>query len=103
MSPQDQTPEDQESETVKKDDPVAVAILAMTQGGVEISPQDIARNFSETKRKPKDRGDLWRKYLPSVKQQVIHLVKNGRLEILRKGEVVDWREFKGLVKVRQPK
>ena len=38
----------------------------------------------------------------AVKQQAIHLAKSGRIEIIRKGEPVDPRDFKGIVKMRLP-
>ena len=35
-----------------------------------------------------------------VKQQMVHLARTGRIEIVRKGEVVDPEEFRGIVRMR---
>ena len=89
-------------EETKKDDPVATAILDECARRGELDPIDIAKAYAETRRKPKDPPELWRKYLPAVKQQAIFLSKTGRLEITRKGQVVEWRDFKGICKLRLP-
>lgn len=85
-----------------KDDPIATAILAALAGGVSRSFKDVAVGIAEARRRPKDRPELWRRYLPSVKQQSVHLARQGRLEIVRKGEVADPNDFKGLVRIRLP-
>ena len=84
-------------------DPIAIFILDHLSGGVEASHQDIARAYAETRRKPKDKPDLWRKYLNAVKQQVLHQARAGKVEIVRGGEVVDAEDFRGLVKIRLTK
>ena len=83
-----------------KDDPVAIAILGALANGEALQFQDIARLIFETRRKAKDRPDGWRRYMTSVKQQAVHLARQGRVEIVRKGEVVDPNDFKGIVRVR---
>lgn len=93
----DKTQEIEETEEVNADDPVVVAILdALAEGG---SPtfQDIARRIAKQRGKPRDGPNLWRRYMNAVKQQA------GRIEITRKGEAVDPRDFKGIVKLRLPK
>lgn len=84
-------------------DPVAESILAQLQAlppGESLAPDDAARAFAETKRKPKDGRDLFTRYRQAVKQQAIHLARDGRIEILRKGEPVDPNDFKGLWRMR---
>jgi hypothetical protein len=74
------------------DDPVAEVILGLLAGlpaGKSISPEDAARAFAEARRRPSDPPDLWRRYLPSVRQQALHLARRGRIAILRKGKPVD--------------
>ncbi len=99
----DKTQEIEETEEVNADDPVVVAILdALAEGG---SPtfQDIARSIAKQRGKPRDGPNLWRRYMNAVKQQSVHLARGGRIEITRKGEAVDPRDFKGIVKLRLPK
>lgn len=83
-----------------KDDPIAIAILEMLADGASLQFKDIAMRIFEVKRRPKDRPDGWRKYMTSVKQQAVHLARQGRVEIVRKGEVADPNDFKGIVRVR---
>ena len=85
-----------------KDDPVARYILESLAGGVVLSPQDIAKAYGENKRKPKDKPDFWRRYMQAVKQQALHLARQGRIEIVRDGKPVDIEDFRGLVKLRLP-
>ena len=46
--------------------------------------------------------ELWRRYMNAVRQQATHLARQGRLEILRKGQPVDPKNFKGVVRLRLP-
>ncbi|MBT4933689.1 MAG: DUF3253 domain-containing protein [Rhodospirillaceae bacterium] len=97
------TPEEnEEAPEVKVDDPVVVAILDAVAGGANPTFQDVARSIAKERAKPKDGPNLWRRYLNAVKQQAVHLAKNGRIEITRKGEAVDPKDFKGIVKMRLP-
>ena len=87
-------------------DPIADAILsqlAFGKPGGSISPEEVARAVAEAKRNPKDPHDLWRKYLPAVKQQAVHLARAGQIELLRKGKPVDDpARVKGVVRYRLP-
>jgi hypothetical protein len=87
-------------------DPVADAILAelgAQKHGASFTPEEVARAIAEARRTPKDPPDLWRKYLPAVKQQAIHLARAGRVEVLRKGRPVeDPAHVKGVVRYRLP-
>ena len=87
-------------------DPVATAILerlAVAKTGGSVSPEDVARAVAEGRRKANDPPDLWRRYLPAVKQQAIHLARTGEIQILRKGRPVDDpARAKGVVRYRLP-
>ena len=84
-------------------DPVAAVILE-TLGALpadkSISLMDAARAVAETRRKPKDGPELWRRYKQAVRQQAIHLARQGRIELIRKGEPVDPNDVKGVVRLR---
>ncbi|MCR9219438.1 MAG: DUF3253 domain-containing protein [Alphaproteobacteria bacterium] len=84
-------------------DPVAAVILDRLQAlqpDETLTPDDAARAFAELKRKPKDGRDLYKRYRQAVKQQAIHLARQGRIDIVRKGEAVDPDDFKGLWRMR---
>ena len=84
-----------------KDDPVARFILDHLQGETALSHQDIAKAYAETRRKKSDPPDFWRRYLNAVRQQALHLARQGRVEILRDGKPVDIEDHRGLVKIRR--
>lgn len=90
-----------------KDDPLAEAILALLQGrgpGQSISPTDAARAYAEKRARPGDPPDLWRRYLQAVKQQALHLARNKRLVILRKGKPADpHAPIKGVIRLALPR
>jgi 1,6-anhydro-N-acetylmuramate kinase len=87
------------------DDPVATTILETLAGlaeGDSISLMDAARAVADTRRKPTDGPELWRRYMNAVRQQATHLARQGRIEIVRKGEPVEPKNFKGVVRLRLP-
>ena len=86
--------------TPPQDDPIAITILEMLADGSSLQFKDIAVRIFEKRRKAKDRPDGWRRYMTSVKQQAVHLARQGRVEIVRKGQVADPNDFKGIVRVR---
>lgn len=86
--------------TPPQDDPIAITILEMLADGASLQFKDIAVRIFEKRRKAKDRPDGWRRYMTSVKQQAVHLARQGRVEIVRKGQVADPNDFKGIVRVR---
>ena len=88
--------------TEQKDDPIASIILELLGQNKTLSFKDIAMALAEMKRKPKDGPELWRRYITAVKQQAVHLARKGRIEIVRKGQVADPDDFKGIVKLRLP-
>ena len=88
-----------------KDDPVAASILKSLYAlapGQSIGLMDAARAIADTRRRPTDPPDLWRRYMNAVRQQSIHLARQGRIEIIRKGQPVDPNNFKGVVRLRLP-
>ena len=84
-------------------DPVAAVILetlAALPADKSIGLMDAARAVAETRRKPGDGAELWRRYMRAVRQQAIHLARQGRIEIIRKGAPVDPNDVKGVVRLR---
>lgn len=86
-----------------KDDPIATAILHALANASSLSFKDIAMRIADARKRPKDGPELWRRYQTAVKQQAVHLARQGRIEIVRKGEVADPNDFKGIVRLRLPK
>ncbi len=85
-------------------DPIAQYILTLLEGDELLSAQDIAKYIAFERKKPQDGNDAWRKYLNPVKQQALFLAKNGYINFVRKGEVVeDISKVKGLVKYKLAK
>lgn len=85
-------------------DPVAEAILQCVADKASVSPQDVATYLAKQRQKPGDtRPAPWRRYLPAVKQQMVHLARAGEIDILRKGQVADPNHFKGVVRLRKAK
>lgn len=86
-------------------DPVALAILdsiGALGAGQSLDPQDIAKSYAATKRRPSDPPELWRRYLPAVRQQALFLARRGRIAILRKGKPVsleDGAPVKGVIRL----
>lgn len=85
-----------------KDDPLAQAILDLAAERGSVSPQDVARAIAAARARPKDPPDLWRRYLTPVKQQGLHLARQGRIEIVRGGQAVEPDKAKGLFTYRLP-
>jgi len=87
-------------------DPVAETILTLlleSETGRPIAPDDVAQAIFSARRKPGDAPDLWRRYLPAVKQQALFLARRGDIVILRKGKVADPRApIKGLIRLSLP-
>jgi len=86
-----------------QDDPVATTILAALAQTSTLSFKDIAVKIADARKRPKDGPELWRRYLTAVKQQAVFLARQGRIEIVRKGEVADPNDFKGIVRLRLSK
>lgn len=92
---------------VSPDDPVARTILALLAArgpGKSIAPSEAAQAVAETRARPGDPPDLWRRYLNPVKQQALHLARQGRIVILRKGKPVDpHAPVKGVIRLALPR
>lgn len=88
-------------------DPVAEAILARlgeAGPGCSITPEQVARDLAAARARPVDPPDLWRRYLPAVRQQAIYLARIGRITILRKGKPLDPRApVKGVIRLSLPR
>ncbi len=87
-----------------KGDPITHLILSMAveAGARGVSPQEIAKTYFAQRRRPKDPDDGWRRFMNPVKQQVVSLARNGRIEIVRGTVVQDPDDFRGLVRIRLP-
>jgi hypothetical protein len=98
----DEKPEpEEEAKKPAEDDPVIGYILRAVEGGDDVSPQAIAQAIAADRAKPTAPKDIWRKYMTAVRQQAIHLARENRLQIIRKGKVADPNDFKGLYKLRR--
>ena len=88
------------------DDPLAVAVLALLAArppGKTVTPEEVARAFAETRAKPSDPPDLWRRYLQAVREQAMHLAREKRIVILRKGKPADpSHRIKGVIRLALP-
>lgn len=82
------------------EDPVVAAILDGLSEAASLSPRDIAQRLAAERAKPGDPPDAWRRYFTAVKQHAVNLARTGKIEIVRKGEVVDPSDFKGIVRYR---
>ena len=96
----------QEHEEAPKLDPVARAILDALEAaptGARLDPIAVAKAYAAGRARPKDPPDLWRRYLPAVRQQALHLGRSGRIVILRKGKPADpHAPIKGLIRLALP-
>ncbi|MEO1193755.1 MAG: DUF3253 domain-containing protein [Pseudomonadota bacterium] len=85
-------------------DPVALAILEVVRArGPEKSccPTDVARLLADRRRRAGDPPDLWRRYLQAVREQARFLARQGRIDILRRGERQDpTAPIKGVIRLR---
>lgn len=84
------------------EDPVVAGILDALASAESLSPRDVARHIAGARARPGDGPGLWRRYFMAVKQRAVNLAREGRIEIVRKGQVVDPEDFKGIVRYRLP-
>jgi len=84
-------------------DPAVTAIsslIAAVPAGKSVTPEAVARVLAAERAKPSDPPDAWRRYLNPVKQQAIHLARQGQIAILRKGKPVDpHAPIKGVIRL----
>ncbi len=101
-----ENPDDPSADDTATDDPIAAAILSYLEereAGTAVDPQIVARAVADSRAKKGDPTDLWRRYLPAVRQQALHLARHNRLVILRKGKPADpHAPIKGLIKLTLP-
>ncbi|WP_420479815.1 DUF3253 domain-containing protein [Brevundimonas sp. FT23028] len=62
-------------------------------GGKSIEPADVAKELQP---------EQWQRMLPKVKSAALHLMRQGRLTITKKGKPVDPNSFKGVTRLRLP-
>ena len=95
----------QEDET--RPDPIAQRIFELLEArgaGKSICPTDAAQALQAAYGKPNAPKDAWRRYLAPVRQQALHLARQGRLLILRKGKPVDpHKPVKGVIRLALPR
>lgn len=78
-------------------------VLAERGPGRSVCPSEVARRFAETRRKPTDPPDLWRRYLAPVRQQAKSLARQGRIVLLRRKRPVDpHAPVKGVIRLALP-
>ena len=86
-------------------DPIAekiIELLAAADPNRSVSPQAIAQAIADSRRRPNDPPDAWRRYLPAVKQQALFLARAGKLIVMRKGKPVDAQSAKGVIRYKPP-
>ncbi|MDH3737781.1 MAG: DUF3253 domain-containing protein [Alphaproteobacteria bacterium] len=86
-------------------DPIAETILdllAAAEPNISISPQEVAQAVADARRRSNDPPDLWRRYLPAVKQQALYLARAGKLIVMRKGKPADAETAKGVIRYKRP-
>ena len=61
-------------------------------GGKSIEPADVAKELQP---------EQWQRMLPKVKSAALHLMRQGKLTITKKGKAVDPDNFRGVTRLRQ--
>ncbi|MFT3998251.1 MAG: DUF3253 domain-containing protein [Asticcacaulis sp.] len=56
-----------------------------------LSPNQVAKSINE---------ENWRRQLPQVRAAIGQLVEAGRIEVVRKGKVVEFEGIKGIWRIR---
>ena len=73
-----------------------LALAAQRGEGKTISPSDVARALAG------DHPDGWGPLMRPVRQVAVRLMKEGRIDILRKGRPVDPDDFRGVYRLALP-
>ncbi|PZU74481.1 MAG: DUF3253 domain-containing protein [Brevundimonas sp.] len=76
-------------------DPIETAILnkiASLEPGKSIEPAEVAKELQP---------EQWQRMLPKVRAIALHLMRQGRLTITKKGKPVDPDNFRGVTRLRQ--
>ena len=77
-------------------DPIETAILnkiASLEPGKSIEPAEVAKELQP---------EQWQRMLPKVRAIALHLMRQGKLTITKKGKAVDPESFKGVIRLRLP-
>ena len=77
-------------------DPIEATILEKLEAlgpGKSIEPADVAKILQP---------EQWQRMLPKVKSAALHLMRQGKLTITKKGKPVDPSSFKGVTRLRLP-
>ena len=75
---------------------VILRLLGDVKPGASISPADVARQIAGT------HPDAWSGEMPRVRRAIASLVGQGRIEAIRKGQLVDPSTVKGVYRLRLP-
>lgn len=78
------------------EDRIETAILDLVHArgpGKSICPSEAAKEAF---------GDAWNTYMRQVRQAAVHLARQGRISILRKGKRADPENFKGVYRLSVP-
>lgn len=80
--------------------PDAILRLCIERGaGKTICPTEAARALAGDAA-----GDLaWREWLPKVRSAAVHLAREGKIVIYRKGKPVDPDNFRGVIRLGLPR
>ena len=76
-------------------DPIETAILnkiASLEPGKSIEPAEVAKVLQP---------EQWQRMLPKVRAIALHLMRQGKLTITKKGKPVDPDNFRGVTRLRQ--
>ncbi|ESQ79040.1 DUF3253 domain-containing protein [Asticcacaulis sp. YBE204] len=68
-----------------------VELLTDLKSNDTLSPNQVAKTINE---------ENWRRQLPQVRAAIQKLVDEGKIEVLRKGKVVDFEGIKGIYRLR---
>ncbi|EGF89703.1 hypothetical protein ABI_41260 [Asticcacaulis biprosthecium C19] len=68
-----------------------LALLSQVRTGESISPNDVAKAMS---------AENWQRELPKVRAVILSLVRQGRIEVVRKGKPVELEGLKGIYRIR---
>ena len=77
-------------------DPIETAILnkiASLEPGKSIEPAEVAKELQP---------EQWQRMLPKVRAIALHLMRQGKLTITKKGKPVDPDNFRGVTRLRLP-
>ncbi len=68
-----------------------LALLSQVKSPESISPNDVAKALNP---------ENWQRQLPKVRAVILDLVRQGRIEVLRKGKPVEFEGLKGIYRIR---